>query len=107
MLTQTGRTPGGPMAYDPFARGAAPVGVRTAELRDHTRGGRILPLELWYPADAAHRGQDLDDAVRDHFAIAPGIPEAAQRAVRGAEPAHGRFPLIAYFHGATGHRRDA
>jgi dienelactone hydrolase len=95
------------MSYDPFARGAAPVGVRTTELRDPTRGDRTLPLELWYPAGAAHRGQDLDDAVRDHFAIAPGIPEMAQRAVRDAEPAPGRFPLVAYFHGATGHRRDA
>jgi dienelactone hydrolase len=95
------------MSYDPFWRGSAPVGVRTTELRDETRGGRTLALELWYPADEAHRGHDLDDAVRDHFTIAPGIPPAAQRAVRDAEPARGRFPLIAYYHGATGHRRDA
>jgi len=95
------------MSYDPFSRGGAPVGVRTTELRDDTRGGRLLPLELWYPADASHRGQDQDDAVRDHFAIAPGIPKTAQRAVRSAKPARDRFPLITYFHGATGHRRDA
>jgi predicted dienelactone hydrolase len=95
------------MAYDPFARGGAPVGVRSTALRDAARGGRTLPLELWYPADAAHQGQDLDDASRDRFAIAPGIPELAQRAVRGAAPARGRLPVVAYFHGATGHRRDA
>jgi dienelactone hydrolase len=95
------------MSYDPFSRGAAPVGVRSSELVDAARGGRRLALELWYPADARHRGQDLADATRDRFTIAPGLPEAAQRALRGAEPARGRFPVIAYFHGATGHRREA
>jgi predicted dienelactone hydrolase len=95
------------MAYDPFARGAAPVGVRSTELVDAARGGRRLTLELWYPADARHRGQDLAGATQDRFTVAPGLPEAAQRAVRGAEPARGRFPLVAYFHGATGHRREA
>jgi len=95
------------MSYDPFSRGAAPVGVHTCELVDGARAGRRLALEVWYPAAAAQRGRDLDDATRDRFTIAPGLPEAAQRAVRGAEPAPGRFPLVAYFHGATGHRREA
>ena len=95
------------MAYDPFMRGGHPVGVRSTELEDPTRGGRRLPLELWYPADAKHRGQDLDDATRDHFTIAAGLPQGAQRAVRNAEPGRGRWPLIAYFHGATGHRRES
>ena len=95
------------MSYDPCSRGAAPVGVRSTELVDAARGGRRLPLELWYPTDAKQRGQDLADATRDRFTIAPGLPEAAQRALRGAEPARGRFPLVAYFHGATGHRREA
>ena len=95
------------MAYDPFARGAHPVGVLSGAVTDAARGGRRLELELWYPAAAQHRGQDLDDATRDRFTIAPGIPQAAQRAVRDAEPARGQLPLIAYFHGATGHRREA
>ena len=95
------------MAYDPFSRGSAPVGVRSIELTDEARGGRRLPLELWYPAAAKHRGQDLDDATRDRFTVAPGIPEVGQRALRDAEPALGRAPLVAYFHGATSHRRAA
>src|SRR5262245_5879560 len=95
------------MAYDPFSRGTSPVGVRSLELVDASRGGRRLPLEVWYPAADAHRGQDLADATRDRFTIAPGLPEAAQRAVRDADPARGRFPVIAYFHGATGHRRES
>jgi len=73
------------MSYDPFARGSAPVRVRTCELCDETRGVRLLPLELGYPAHERHRGQDLDDAVRDPFAIAPGIARSAQRAVRGVD----------------------
>jgi predicted dienelactone hydrolase len=95
------------MAYDPFARGDAPVGVRSVELADPTRGGRRLSLELWYPAASAHRGQDLAEATADRFEIAPGVPEASQRAVRGAGSEAGRFPLVGYFHGATGHRREA
>lgn len=95
------------MKYDPFARGPAPVGVRSRELTDDSRGGRRLPLELWYPAAPAHRGEDLAETSQDRFAIARGVPEARQRAVRDAAPAEGRFPLVAYFHGATGHRREA
>ena len=60
--------------YDPFARGAAPVGVRTIELRDESRGGRTLTVELWYPATDAYRGQDLDDATRDRFLNSAGDP---------------------------------
>ena len=94
------------MSYDPFARGASPVGVRTIELRDESRGGRTLTVELWYPATDAYRRQDLDDATQDRFSIAPGIPDGIQEAVRGAEPAEGRFPVILYSHGANGSRRE-
>ena len=37
------------MSYDPFARGDAPVGVRTIELRDAMREGRQVSIEVWYP----------------------------------------------------------
>ena len=46
------------MAYDPFARGPFPVGVRTAELTDSGRRHRQLPAELWYPATGAHAAAD-------------------------------------------------
>jgi dienelactone hydrolase len=104
-IRETARRQEAIMLYHPFARGAAPVGVRTVELRDETRGGRTLTVELWYPAAAAHRGQDLAGATRDRFPVAPGLPEATQDAVRGAEPAPGRFPLVVYSHGANAHRR--
>jgi dienelactone hydrolase len=93
------------MTYDPFARGTDPVGVRTIQIRDDSRD-REITVELWYPATDAYRGQDLDDATRDRFSVVPGVPDFVQDAVRGAEPADGRFPLILHCHGANSFRRD-
>jgi predicted dienelactone hydrolase len=93
------------MTYDPFARGASPVGVRTIELRDSERGNQPLTVEIWYPAAERYRGQDLDPATRDRFIFAPELPEASHDAVRDAEPVRGRFPLVMHNHGAFGHRR--
>ncbi|MFF4632694.1 alpha/beta hydrolase family protein [Streptomyces griseorubiginosus] len=94
------------MPYDPFARGTAPAGVTTTHLVDASRERR-LPVEIWYPAAARHRGQDLDDQTADHYVAAPGLPPATQHAVRDATAAEGRFPLVVYCHGAWGHRRNA
>jgi dienelactone hydrolase len=79
--------------------------VRTIQIRDESRGGRRLEVELWYPASEAFRGRDLDEATRDRFSIAPGL-DAVQNAVRDADPADGRFPLLVQCHGANAHRRD-
>jgi dienelactone hydrolase len=93
------------MSYDPFTRGPAPVGVQTTESRD--ADGRSLVTEVWYPAVARHRGADLADATRDEFTIAPRMPRARQNAVRDAEPVRARLPLVLYFHGGYGHRRES
>jgi dienelactone hydrolase len=93
------------MSYDPFTRGAAPVGVRTVSIGDESRGGRELTIELWYPATEAYRGQDLNETTRDRFSIAPGL-DSVQDAVRDAELADGGFPLIVQCRGANAHRRD-
>jgi predicted dienelactone hydrolase len=95
------------VTYNPFKRGAAPVGVRSLVLRDSARDGREVPIELWHPADRTHAGEDLDVATQDRFKVASGLPRLTQRAVRGARPAGGRLPLLLYFHGSTRHRRDA
>ena len=91
----------------PSERGPAPVGVKTLEVRDDARAGRTLPVEVWYPAEESHRGQDLDAATLDRFEIAAGLPEMSQQAVRGARPAAGSFPLVFFSHGATSHRRSS
>jgi dienelactone hydrolase len=93
------------MAYNPSLRGPSPVGVRTIVLRDETRGGRTLEVELWYPATEAHLGKDIDPATQDRFEPAPGLEPLTQSAVREAEPAKGTYPLIMFFHGGVAHRR--
>lgn len=94
------------MAYDPFARGPHPVGVRTVELRDAARD-RALTAEIWYPADAAHAGQDLEGDARDRYQVLPVAPPTSQDAVRDAAPASGRFPVLVFSHGLGGHRRQS
>jgi predicted dienelactone hydrolase len=94
------------MNYDPFGRGPFPVGVRSTDLHDPTRD-RTLPTEIWYPAGAAHRGQDLTEATQDEYSILIGLPGVRQEAVRDAAPAAGRFPLVIFSHGYSGHRRQS
>jgi predicted dienelactone hydrolase len=93
------------LRYNPFARGPYPVGVRTIQLADTERNNRPVTVEIWYPAAARYRGQDLDPATRDRFTFAPEMPEASQDAVRNADPAGGQFPLVMHNHGFFGHRR--
>jgi len=95
------------MAYDPFSRGPFPVGVRTESWTDAARDGRLLPVEIWYPASEEFRGQDLADATRDRYELVPGFPPGSQTAVRDAAPRTGSFPLVVFSHGFGGHRRQS
>jgi predicted dienelactone hydrolase len=90
------------MSYDPFSRGPSPVGVRTVDLCDQARGGRPLPLEVWYPATDTHRDDDPDT-----YEVLPGLPAVAQEAVRDATPRPGSYPLVMFSHGFGGHRRQS
>ena len=94
------------MGYEPFARGGHPAGVRTIELRDRSLSDRPVAAELWYPAAAAYRGQDLDEAKWDRYVPARGMPEMSQHAIRDADAARGTFPLFLYCHGGYGQRRE-
>jgi dienelactone hydrolase len=95
------------MSYDPFARGPHPAGVRSLHGVDDARAQRQLPVEVWYPAAEAHRGQDLDPARQDRYDVLPGFPPVEQEAVRDAAPRAGRYPLVAFSHGFGGHRRQS
>jgi predicted dienelactone hydrolase len=95
------------MGYDPFQRGPFPVGVRSTTLSDATRGGRRLPVEVWYPATDAHVGEDTADPTRDRYEMLPGLPSVSQDAVRDAASRPGRWPLVAFSHGYGGHRRQS
>lgn len=94
------------MTYDPFRRGAHPVGVRTLELTDEARA-RPLVAEVWYPAAAAHAGADLAAETRDRYTLMPGFPTPWQAAVRDAAPADGSFRFVVFSHGFAGHRRQS
>jgi dienelactone hydrolase len=95
------------MTYDPFVRGASPVGVRTHQLIDRQRANRSLPLEVWYPADRRDAGRDLDPTAQDAFSPLAGGPLQRQAAVRGAAVAAASYPLIVFSHTSAGHRRQS
>jgi dienelactone hydrolase len=95
------------MTYNPFIRGAFPVGVRTIELTDDDGSGYSLTTEVWYPATEEYKGQDLNEAAKDKFKVVDTVPELSQDAVRDARELNGKRPLVMYFHGGYGHRREA
>jgi len=92
-------------SYDPFARGPHPVGVRSHTWTDESRD-RALPVEVWYPATDAHRGQDLDSEHQDRFRTMPMAPEGQQAAVRDAEARGEPVALVVFSHGFGGERRQ-
>jgi len=80
------------------ARGPHPVGVATLMVPDPENPGRVLPTDVWYPADESARGRD---AGADHpFG-------QSHAAAAGAGPAAGEFPLLAFSHGNSGLRRQS
>jgi dienelactone hydrolase len=91
--------------YDPFQRGPSAVGVTTLELTDESRD-RALPVEIWYPATDAHRGQDLEEESQDRYRPLPFAPEVSQSAVRDAVLSDGVRPLVVFSHGFGGERRQ-
>jgi dienelactone hydrolase len=93
--------------YDPFERGSSPVGVRTFNWNDPAREHRPLPVEVWYPATDAHRGQDTAEATRDAYDLIPGFPPGWQEAVRDAAPRTEKSPLVVFSHGFGAHRRQS
>ncbi|MGH7804618.1 MAG: alpha/beta hydrolase family protein [Candidatus Binatia bacterium] len=95
------------MAYDPFPRGNLPVGVRTVHWTDPAREDRPLSVEVWYPATESARGRDVDPATADAYDLIPGFPPGRQSAVRDAEAATGRHPLVVFSHGFGSHRRQS
>lgn len=87
-------------AYDPFARGRFPVGVRTIQAPDTVRG-RVFPCETWYPADAQHKGQDLASDTQDAFHSYLCDGPRRQMALRDVAAAPGPHPLVVFSHGSA------
>ncbi|MCB1405313.1 MAG: dienelactone hydrolase, partial [Rhodobacteraceae bacterium] len=89
--------------------GAYPVGVAAQVIEDPARfdpytgitGPRLLPAEVWYPANAATVA-----GVAYHTILRDGLTPVTLhgRACRDAMPAAGRFPLVVISHGYPGNR---
>ncbi len=93
--------------HDPFMRGPHPVGVTSLELVDPDRGGRRIPLELWYPATPAFAGKDLAADTLDLYLLFGGF-KVPQDAVRDATPLLSEpRPVVLFSHGFAGHRRQS
>jgi len=93
-------------AYEPFARGVFPVGVRTIPLHDTVRN-RLFPCEIWYPAAARIAGRDLSPEAQDTFTVSSRGTSGRQSAVRDASPSPSRYPLIVFSHASGHHRRGS
>jgi predicted dienelactone hydrolase len=83
--------------YDPFARGAFSVGVRTVELLDAARA-RTFPCEIWYPALPGRQKEDRRHAADDQISL---------KEMRDAEACTGAYPLIGFSHSTGGDRRQS
>lgn len=102
------------MAYNPFERGSYPAGVRSEKWTDE-KNGYTLEMEIWYPATAKYKGMDLNPATKDRFDpifVLEGddpdeMDKPMQDAVRDAEMAEGKFPLVILSHGWAGFRRES
>jgi dienelactone hydrolase len=93
--------------FDPFVRGAYPVGVCSGYLTDPGRDDRPLPYEVWYPASGRSFGLDLSPLTQDSFSVLPDSPALRQAAVRDAAVEPGLYPLVLYSHTSLGHRRQS
>ena len=78
------------MAYDPFSRGVLPVSVRTENWTDAARDDRLLPTEIWYPADDKARTMPKT-RFSDFFpgGISAEMAPAFQLAYRASVVTHG------------------
>lgn len=74
-----------------------PIGRRSLLLADSSRDGRLLGVDVWYPAAGA--GDPLSV-----YSLMPGVEFESAAAQHDVPAASGSFPLIVFSHGRTGMR---
>jgi predicted dienelactone hydrolase len=84
-------------ASPPIEPPSRPIGRRTTLVADPQRDGRLLGVDVWYPAVPS--GQP-----KSEYVLFPGVSFMAAAAQHEPPPAPGRFPLILFSHGRTGMR---
>ena len=74
-----------------------PVGRHSALVADPQRDGRLLGVDVWYPAAPS------DDPM-SVYELLPGVEFEAATAQHDPPVAQGKFPLVLFSHGRTGMR---
>ena len=74
-----------------------PVGRRTITMIDGARDGRLLGVDIWYPAVVSVTDRSL-------YEVFPGVAFAAATAQHQVPARAGQFPLVLFSHGRTGMR---
>ena len=75
------------------------VGRRSIVMVDPDRSGRLLGVDLWYPARAESVHLPLS-----RYELFPGVSFEAAAARHDAPALPGRFPVVVFSHGRTGMR---
>lgn len=79
------------------------VGRHSTLIVDSERDGRLLGVDIWYPAlDPAD--DDLAAHTRSHYELFPGVSFESAGALHDPPARAGKFPLIVFSHGRTGMR---
>ena len=81
----------------PIEQPIHPIGRRSLLLADARRDGRLLGVDVWYPAQSA-------GATLSVYSLMPGVEFESATAQQDVAPAAGSFPLIVFSHGRTGMR---
>ena len=84
-------------AGPPIEEPAHPVGRRTGLVADPQRDGRVLGVDVWYPAASSDEPMSV-------YELMPGVAFEAATARHEAPVADGTFPLVVFSHGRTGMR---
>lgn len=84
-------------AAPPIEPPSWPIGRRSTLVADPQRDGRLLGVDVWYPATES-------DLPRSEYELLPGISFLAAAARHEPPAAPDRFPLIVFSHGRTGMR---
>jgi predicted dienelactone hydrolase len=80
-----------------------PVGRHSTLIGDPDRDGRLLGVDLWYPAiDPAD--DDLSARAPSRYELFPGVAFDAAGALNDPPARAGKYPLIVFSHGRTGMR---
>jgi len=97
-IAACGGDDGGGAVSDPAMLGPFAVGHTASTYVDESRGDRLLPANIWYPADPSSTG----GLRKTLYELAAGIGLEALAAVDGALLAPGAHPLVIFSHGFGG-----